>query len=735
MTTKRTIKRRKNSGTVFPYSVSGNTGEFVTPAGRISYLLTKATLRWKGKPTEDEKQNINLTRFLAPVREVLDVAKLGFDQLLQRDLDDNRIVHELVPYILGNQPGGAPLFPPIVAVLLPFREGTMQESYGALKPCKMEHPEWGGNWTSLQHGDAFTVETPESGESTPGFGIVRWSGDNCRVVVLDGQHRAMALLGLHRVMNDDWPASATKFEVFYKDPIMERLKSLKGKFPDVIELPVMLTWCADANANLPATVRKLFVDINNNARIPSPSRILLLSDELLENHLTRRFLSCIRSEKTSIPLAAIEYDYPTDGRKKIGRWSCFSNIEIIRELIIWAIFRSRQVLDRCDEDVTRKGRRSGDDFNLSLQEELRVKLLGPSFEDGDQTMKSADISNECFPRFNKEKQEKLLRAFDDLHAWPIIELFSHTAPFNAHFMALQELQRTYRDTFGVSPEADLCYEAIFEGQGVFWTIKRGAATGSKHSHKSSKTLKTCWKLIEGDMQSRFKELRRNYYASRKVAERDASEYDEFLDQTRTIAAQGGLVLLLATLLRVGKIRDAGDRKKLAKKISDAISGGLHMGNSKESLLALGPRAKNSLNLIPKLEPRFAGHWRYLWLEIMMRGLDEQRLHDHSITDSALETFLNQGRAYYSKEILALRIRAMANADPTAEESDITKQARSSVLKELTDALVGFGYDRSEAKKVWETALSTQPAANTSEVDVCGSIEADDESPNDDFEPL
>ena len=38
---------------------------------------------------------------MRPWREVFNVEELSFDELLQRDLDDSRVAHDLIPYLLG----------------------------------------------------------------------------------------------------------------------------------------------------------------------------------------------------------------------------------------------------------------------------------------------------------------------------------------------------------------------------------------------------------------------------------------------------------------------------------------------------------------------------------------------------------------------------------------------------------------------------------------------------------
>ena len=103
------------SGSTYNCAVEGNVGRFTTSAGEVVFLQTRARLS-----SGDISNAARLTSLLTPAREALDVREMDFNQLLQRDLDDHRIAHELVPYILKPHETGPAFFPPILAALLPF---------------------------------------------------------------------------------------------------------------------------------------------------------------------------------------------------------------------------------------------------------------------------------------------------------------------------------------------------------------------------------------------------------------------------------------------------------------------------------------------------------------------------------------------------------------------------------------------------------------------------------------
>jgi hypothetical protein len=721
MSTKKNIHKKK-AGPVFADSVSGNHGSFVSPAGKVSYLMTKATLRFSGTPSESEQETSRLTRFLAPAREVLDVANLGFDQLLQRDLDDNRIVYELIPYLLGSKRSGTPLFPPIVVMLLPFDGKKVLPKYSEIQRDEVEHDIYDGKWERTTFGSSFEFDRALDGAATPDFGIVKWHYDRSRLVVLDGQHRAMALLGIQRIHDSEWPASAKRFEVFYKEAVAGHLTAAGKNLPEVIELPVMLTWLPTKEVNLTEVVRKLFVDINSNARRPSPSRLLLLSDNRLSDFLTRRMLMDIRSNESSIPLCAVEYDYPNAGRSSSQKWSCFTNVEILRDLIHWNVFRGRVLATNMKADVVKKGKVSGPDVHMSLREELHVKSLGKRFAEGEEFMDPNEITNEHFPRFNKEKLEKLLANFSDFHAKPLIALFSSTWPYYSHFLALNEFESDFDNKYGSkSINPALCREALFEGQGVYWTIKSGA-DGS--NGQASDELSRCWKALSGDLKTDFESRRLAIYRgdakALKGRDRDFSVYFETL---QTSAAQGGLSLLLCSIQRISKIEDAEGRTKLAKAIGEGISKGLRRNQGK-NLLFLCPNAQGSLNRIVKLQPKFAGMWRYLWLETLVQGVGEGGLKTVNVSEEVLKSLLKEGREFYFKELVGMRKKALHRADKSRKLEDFADQARSLVKGEIISAFEeGCGLKNAEATKLWDIAIAAKSTSDDQ-----GGDEEDDEWP-------
>lgn len=200
----------------FAHRVEGTWGEFATIGGRVSYVMTNARLGTGG--TDWERR---LTSRLSPVREVLDVPDMNFDQLLQRDLDDHRVATELIPYLLRDTHGPV-FFPAVLAVLLPFEVGEASTFPAGSGEEFVEDD--GMSFQQMTFGDAFRSRrlALSNGEISPfKFGTLAWNEEHARIVVIDGQHRAMALLGLDRTLNNSWNADArgARYRHFYEERV------------------------------------------------------------------------------------------------------------------------------------------------------------------------------------------------------------------------------------------------------------------------------------------------------------------------------------------------------------------------------------------------------------------------------------------------------------------------------------------------------------------------------------
>ena len=165
-------------------SVYGSFGEFSIGEEantiKAKYLLTKI------KPGNDGTWECQLASQMRPWREVFNVEELDFDELLQRDLDDSRVAHDLIPYLIGESGSRAKFFPPILAVIVPRKQtgSGIEELYPARK-VRDESVE--------NFGDLFDFEQVKwDSEPTP-LGKLSYNMQRSAFIIVDGQHRAMAV--------------------------------------------------------------------------------------------------------------------------------------------------------------------------------------------------------------------------------------------------------------------------------------------------------------------------------------------------------------------------------------------------------------------------------------------------------------------------------------------------------------------------------------------------------------
>jgi len=175
------------------YPLYGTYGEFTISSAedsvRVQFLLTKM------KPGSEGSWENVLTEQMVPWREVFKVEEVTFDEMLQRNLDDSRVAHSLIPYLLGESGAFARFFPPILAVLVPkkIEQPGIQPYY----PQPQNESE-----VSISFGDLFDFEKAEiQGQLSP-LGLIKYNRQKTAFIIVDGQHRAMAVLALHRQIND-----------------------------------------------------------------------------------------------------------------------------------------------------------------------------------------------------------------------------------------------------------------------------------------------------------------------------------------------------------------------------------------------------------------------------------------------------------------------------------------------------------------------------------------------------
>ena len=705
-----------------PYSLraEGLCGETVGASGRMLFLQTKAALVSPSPP------DTALLRALLPAREALEVRGMGFNQLLQRDLDDHRIVTELIPYLLES-PVGPAFFPPVVAMLLPF-EATGQPLDFFPTPGEQiqedgEYP--GMRFRTVSHDRAFRSQRLLAGapgaevDSPLPFAVLRWNPDAAKLVIMDGQHRAMALLAIERTINNAWAQSpkGARYEPFYRRRVEELLRRAEEQGRPVrldrIELPVTLCWLPEEAGTVPRprphlAARKLFVDVNKNAKPPSEARLVLLSDTELDNLFARELLNRLRTPdwQDRFPLYAVEYDNPHRRNTTPRRWSALTNLEILKMAAFRVVFGPPVLLRNMAASLT--GRPNAGEMDEFMREQLRTgDFLPKHFDDGPRRMESARLGRENFPVYDPGKREALITAFFERWGRGVLHLLSTVLPYAEHLRAIRDRHAAWTPGDNI---ATLAHDALFEGVGMYWTLEEGHALWVEQRQDTLRgtpapeqpDVSRAWVMLEREQRELFQRRRASLYF--QVATPDADTVaasDRLYEALNTYAAQVGLALAWASLHQLHPdLEPTALAEALAAAINDTLTTGpVASRDRRRILLHVNAGERHSLNRLPKLDTPYATHFRYFWLELILApGADGHTLlHAEKLTAAGLDLaaagrLRDDARAAYLRLLVVELARDLSRTVPAIRDLPESQrkatseiQARTQILNDLTGA--------------------------------------------------
>lgn len=734
----------------FENIITGIYGTFDTPAGVVSYLQTKARLK------QDGTIYSNLTKAIVPAREALNISEMDFNQLLQRDLDDHRIATKLIEYVLNPPANSLPgFFPPVLAILLPFDtaqqpldrfpepEETIEQDrdYGGLCQCTTH----GASYRSQIFLDAHTKEAhPLS------LAVLRWNSSNAKLVIMDGQHRAMALLAIHRTLSKSWDQSpkGARYRPFYEHHVEACLAKAKRDGKDVsaaiasVELPVTVCWFPESKSkrvNPHRAARKLFVDVNNNAKPPSEARLTLLSDTRLTNIFARELLNRLRCEGSpwlkSFPLYGVEYDNPEKDATSPRRWSAVTSLDILRDAVIKTVFGPARIIT--EAQASSPGAPPTREMDARMRKLLKLDdLFTPEFKDGERLLKCDAIGDYEFPIEDASLHKKLLDAFYENFGRGILGLVCKLEPYKAHLLALRERYDSWQPA---DNNAILAKDALFEGVGMLWTIREGhefwlsekkAAKDANQPEPSQPDISRAWAILEDDQKLQFYKRRCELYLG-STSETDLKDAKWLYDSLITYAAQVGLMLAWVSLHA-----KAFSAKRNPADISDALAEAINATlnsnrtdaqNRRRILLRQsGVDGFKALNELPRLQPQFSTYYRYLWLELALAEPGRPILQAAGIDLAMADEFLSQCRKSYLSLLVDQRQRyrmqdtsIRAISDAKASKAEARKLAQEDIIESQAKAWkYWFGGTIEEARNKlqgWVEGAPAMPAETAAEV--------------------
>ncbi len=701
-------------------SVLGTLGSFKTSAGRVDFLETKARLEQAGLSPE-----FRLTSFLTPVREALPVQGMNFNQLLQRDLDDHRVAVDLIPYLLQPSKAGPAFFPPIVAVLLPFFGDDPLEDFPSAEPPRVVKDDNGVAWSRVERAESYRVDQLIYENGQPHeirAGRLAWNSERSKLIVIDGQHRAMALIGIDRTINNKWAGRGEKYRAFYEGPVQKCLEQLtpaqRESLFSSIELPVTLIWFPELTTSHQVAARKVFVDLNKNARPPSESRILILSDSNLISVFTRATLNEFRKSEISFPIYAVEYDHPENEQASQSKWSVITNVTVIADCI-------RRLVEGPSKFYAMNSSFGGNEKGSERAELLRLSLniadvLPASIKEEDAHYEREKIDAKSFPRSSVDKLEQQY-----LQYWGrlLTLFFSSLYPYRCHADALAQLKDGWTTA---SAAAALARDAIFEGVGIYWTLRASdsyredLARQARLSHQpvpARTDVHDAWRIIQEKREEFQKSRAQRFLGKESQVKESEAAYAMF----STSACQLGFVLAARALGSRTSITFS-QVPMFCETVVDAANSAL--GANRQLVFVKDPSVvkRQPFNLLGNLDTPRAIYFRYMWMELLAAPEGRAVLAKVG-ADSNIDALVSIGRSHYRNFLIDDLKKSIKKQFPGKQDSQVYKEAVHAVDKQLSGGLKRWFQVDQDTYTTWKNSVDALSSADSDPSSVAQSQES------------
>jgi hypothetical protein len=440
--------------------IKGSMGSFSVGEGERSSVLVRYLQTHVGLATKGDHQE-KLLMNLAPVREVFEAKRLDFEQIMQRDIDDARVSTDLIPYLLEESKTGlVKLFPPIIVVVLPTNDdGLPADQYEPV--ATGDETDGDGTWRFARSGEVGSEvfelrQMVEDGRAWDhDYATLKVNTARSRLVIVDGQHRAMSLIALYRNLKG-WPGTTVGYEPYYKlwPPSLIKKYDLDG-----VKLPVLFCVFPQLDGSNAGALkvyeacRAIFLALNKNARKVTNARNYLLDDRDIISSFMRSTLTKVKKgaelgADSTVRLWNVELDADED-RVVLTSPTAISSVSHLFGLV------ERLMLGSPPGQSLEAQRQ-----NLSVRSKMRdTCLLRLGLLDAFPKVVAEELRRDmCDP----STRTKLVAAFDSLYGNHIVRGLNSFAPYAAHNRACLWLNSQL--SHGTTTEF---YRGIlFEGQGM-----------------------------------------------------------------------------------------------------------------------------------------------------------------------------------------------------------------------------------------------------------------------------
>ena len=474
--------RRAPKSTELNLSLEGSFGEFCISQRAGSISKTTSCLYFQ--TSLELEPNDRLLAQIKPVRELFEIDQLEFDEIMQRDLDDYRITTELIPYLLDTSSQKIfKLFPPIVISLLPYdnRNNQILTRYPTIEDITTNETE---GLRHLMHdnlyGEDVSYRIVRSGSysdqneifaaswpvqiKTNDTSSLKINTDKSKLVIVDGQHRAMALLAIYRTLYDKWgEGRSAPYEKYYSELWPKgKLQGLFGQQNTSYEISVPCTICLfpgasedglDGDATTVSASRSIFLVLNKNARQVTSQRLTLLDDDNILSFFMRESIlkpiKTLNDNGSSIRIYNVLLDETKD-KVKITSDICITSVNNLYTMLI------NLLLAKNSENNSISDRRDG---RLGKREDLLQfqchRRLGT---DASPALREVRRSG-----FTQDQAVQLNTYFNDIYGSYIVKLFDKFAPFKW----LSESTKEAYEELSLDRTKEIVRDLLFGNQGQY----------------------------------------------------------------------------------------------------------------------------------------------------------------------------------------------------------------------------------------------------------------------------
>jgi hypothetical protein len=488
-------------------------------SGVFNTLNSNFRVRFFSTYANSREPNYNeLLHELKPMRERITVNEIqNINQVLQRDLDDYRIAKGLIPYLLNlvngiSNENHIAFFPGILGVIIPknYLANSVENLAAGQNPLlhyplmsesnedksrtytyyndDKDHPSW-----KIKH-----LKEESSGRISP-LSLLEFDRSKGEIIVLDGQHRANAF----RVASNE----------FFTNPynrVYSPYYNGIATYPTDIEtnLPVTLICFERVNPDaelLPDFIsRKLFIDVNNNAKTISPSRQVLLDDRDPSSLIANSFYSIIaelygfKTDSNHLSLIHLGFDVSNKIRdRKQSSILNISNPELINFTFDWYFFAKRTYNNLGNYAVIQERTLKWNPDILSDLLPDSSRLFGTVFdEEGD------EIKTLLYP----EQKDIVVNEFRELHFNAFYKIFNEFNILDCHYRATTKLKRIADSGAWSSTKTDTWNSVFIGGEGLYDSFKKLIQVQNGNGRPDLNNIASAMSEIEEDFSKIRAEL-------------------------------------------------------------------------------------------------------------------------------------------------------------------------------------------------------------------------------------